>query len=177
MRAAYVIGAVLVLIVTFRPGEAVPANEPARDRNPFGVPDVPDPDGQDVQNYAANVQLAGDDKDANAEQWVKDVKPGDKGSLDGEWSERWNADGGDWNYGTEASKIKVVGDRVYILANCSTGKYLIDLKREKNRLIGKYRGVDDPCDTGPVVFEVVSDERIDGSWGGTGRWDFRRKLR
>ncbi len=146
-------------------------------RNPFAVPDVKDPNSPDVRDFAKGVKLPGDANDANAEQWVKEAKPGKKGSLDGHWSDRWNTNGGDWNYGKAAAQIKVVGDRVYILVNASNGRFLIDTKREKNRLVGKYQGVDNPDDTGAIVLQVVGDERIDGNWAGQGRWDFRRMLK
>ncbi len=146
-------------------------------RNPFGVPDVKNPDDEDARALAARVKLSGDAKDPNAEQWVKQATDGKKGSLEGEWSDRWNAGGGDWSYGTGAARIKAVGERVYILVNASNGKLLIDLKREKNRLVGRYQGIDDPSDTGPCVFLVVDEERIDGNWADKGRWDFRRRLK
>jgi hypothetical protein len=149
----------------------------AQSRNPFAVPDVKDPNSPDVRDFAKTVKLPGDANDPNAEQWVKDAKPGKKGALDGHWSDRWNTNGGDWNYGKAAAQIKVVGDRVYILVNASNGRFLIDTKREKNRLVGKYQGVDNPDDTGPIVLQVVGDERIDGNWAGQGRWDFRRMLK
>jgi hypothetical protein len=144
--------------------------------NPFGVPDVKDPDGADVREFARQVRLPGDSNDPNAEQWVKEARPGKRGSLDGEWFERWHGGDGNWNYG-KVARIKVVGDRVYILAHSSNGRFLVDLKREGNRLIGRYQGLDDPNDSTPVVFKVVDDERLDGQWGGPGRWDFRRKIR
>lgn len=82
------------------------------------------------------------------------------------------------NYG-KGTEIKVVGDRVYMLVNASNGKFLIDLKRDKDRLMGKYQGIDNPNDTGACLFLIVDDERLDGAWGtaGMGRWDFRRKLK
>lgn len=145
-------------------------------RNPFGVQDIPDPDGEDVQQFAARFLLGGA-KDPNAEQWVKDETQGKKGSLEGEWFDRWNSPGSDWNYGKGPSKIKVVGNRVFILVDASNGKFLLDLKREKDRLVGKFQGVDNPNDTGPAVLVIVDDERIDGNWAGQGRWDFRRRIK
>jgi hypothetical protein len=148
-------------------------------RNPFGVPDVPDPDGEDVREFAARAGLAGDDRDANAEQWVKGATAGTRTSLDGEWSDRWKGNVGDWRYGKGPTHVKAVGERAYVLINSSNGRFLMDLKREKNRLVGRFQGVDDPRDTGTCVFLVVDGERIDGTWGGLSshRWDFRRKLK
>lgn len=139
-------------------------------RNPFGVNDIPDPDGKDVQQLAAQV-------DPNAEAWVKESTAWAKGSLDGEWFERWNGPGGDWHYGKGPAQVKTVGDRVYILVDSANGRFLIDLKRDRSRLSGRYRGIDNPNDTGPCVFLVVGDDRLDGNWSGTGRWDFRRKAK
>jgi len=154
----------------------VSADEGKRVRNPFGVEDVKDPDGKDVQDYAKSVTLKGDRDDANAKQWVRETTKGPRASLEGEWQERWNQDGGAWNPGKGAAQVKVVGDRVYILVAAAQHKQLIELKRDGNRLIGRYQRVDDPSQSGPIVFEVVSDERFDGAWGTNGRWDFRRKL-
>src|SRR5262245_1186397 len=67
-----------------------------RQRNPFGFADVPDPDGKDVQAFAAQVKLLGDARDANAEQWAREVTAGHRESLDGEWYGRWNFTGRPW---------------------------------------------------------------------------------
>jgi hypothetical protein len=157
-------------------GGAYDQHEDGKPRNPFGVKDIEDPDDDAVQDLAARVMLTGDDGDANAEQWVQEATAGKKGSLEGKWFDRWGNPL--LNYGT-GTEVKVVGNRVYMLVNASNGKFLIDLKRDKNRLLGKYQGIDNPSDTGPCVFLVVDDERIDGVWGpsGTARWDFRRKLK
>jgi hypothetical protein len=102
---------------------------------------------------------------------------GKKGSLDGEWFDRWNSGEGEWQYGTGPAQVKEVGNRVYILVKASNGRYLLGLKRDKKRLAGRYRGIDDPNDMGACVLLIVNDERIDGNWAGAGRWDFRRKLK
>jgi hypothetical protein len=178
MRMARGIAGVSVFVLLAGGFAGLPksAANDGKTRNPFGVPDIQDPDDESVQDLAAKAKLAGDDKDSNAEQWVKEATEGWRASLEGKWSDRW----GDThqNYGT-GTEIKVVGDRVYMLVNASNGKFLIDLKRDKNRLMGKYRGITNAGDTGPCVFLVVSDERLDGVWGsgGTARWDFRRKLK
>jgi hypothetical protein len=172
-RGTIVVAFVTLLVLA----GAAPAEEKEKTRNPFGVNDVADPDGKDVREFAEKVKLPGDDKDANAVQWVKEKTSGKKGSLDGHWLDRWSTGGGDWNHGKEGTRIKVVGDRVYILVHAANGKFLIDAKRKKNRLVGRYQGVDNPNDTGPIVLKVVGDERIDGEWAGQGRWDFRRKLK
>ena len=172
MRAIGIITGVLAVLLLAACGQADDR------RNPFGVPDVQDPDGQDAQNLAESVKLAGDANDPNAEQWARKETRGKKGSLDGEWSNRWNGNDSAWHYGAGPTRIKEIGDRVYMLVHASNGKYLLDLKRTKNRLVGKYQGIDEVAnDTGPCVLLIVDDERIDGNWAGLGRWDFRRKLK
>lgn len=148
-----------------------------RTRNPFGVKDVPDPDGADVQAFAKEhlPELTGKDDDPNAEKWVAEETAGNAGSLGGKWFDRWGKPDS-WMTSRKASEVRVVGDRVYILANCTNGKFLLDLRRDKNRLIGRYQGIDTPTDTGPCVFLIVGDERLDGRYRGA-RWDFQRDLK
>lgn len=178
MRATWFLPTTLAVVLTgaFLSAGAEPPAQDKKVRNPFGAPDIQDPDGDDVQALAARVKLAGDDRDANAEPWVKEATVGKVGSLEGQWSDRWNTTG-DWYYGQGPTHIRVIGDRVYVLVNSSNGQFLIDLKRTKNWLVGRYRGIDCPFDTGACVFLVVNNERIDGNWAGYGRWDFRRKLK
>ena len=93
---------------------------------------------------------------------------------------RWNHNGQDgWSTGKSTTKIKTVDDRVFMLVESSNGRFLIDLKYDKKNktMAGRCRGITSEADTGPCVFRVVDDERIDGSWRGVGRWDFRRKLK
>lgn len=147
-------------------------------RNPFGVADVPHPDAKDVKDFVARVKtrLKADDKDANAVQWTKEATQGRRGTLDGEWEQRWN--GGSAGATTIAGKatIRTLGDRVYILFKDSTNTtYLLDLKREGNYLIGRYMNQGEPSDSTPWFGIIVDDERIDGIWT-EGRWDSRRKL-
>src|SRR5947209_4077200 len=119
-------------------------------RNPFKVEDVSDPDGQDVQDFADKAKLAGDDKDDNAQQWATapEGADGKKGSLEGTWDSRWNSNGGNWMSGT--AKVKVKGDRVYILYK-DQGTYLVEAKRKGKKLIGRYVNVDAKGDTSPWV--------------------------
>lgn len=148
-------------------------------RNPFGVADVADPYGQDIQQFAARVRLSGSDTDPNARQWVTKTGGGVPGSLDGEWFGRWEEGSG------SNAEIQVKGDRFYAIYSDGQGRlkgktWIIEAVIEPNhRLVGRWVQVGNPRDTGPFVAKVVSDERIDGvwSWDGRGRWDFRRKLR
>ncbi len=175
----------LALTVIVLAATLVLADKPAKDdkpktRNPFGLKDIEDPDGEDVFDLLKTFDLKGDAKDANAEQWVKDATEGTKGSLDGEWFERWNHNGqAGWNIGKSTTKIKTVADRVYLLIESSNGQFLMDLKYDKKTktMAGRYRCITHEADTGPCVFKVVDDERLDGTWRGVGRWDFRRKLK
>ena len=156
-------------------GTALLADED-KARNPFGVKDVPDPDGEDVKAFAEKVKLSGGADDENAKLWTDKTVKGTPKSLDSEWASRWNGGsaGTEWIDGT--AEVKSVGDRVYILYKDKTGSYLIDAKREKkDRLVGRYVSVDQPGDSSPWVGQIVNQERIDGEWT-MGRWDLRRKL-
>jgi hypothetical protein len=42
-------------------------------RNPFGFPDIIAPDGPDVMQLAARIQMPGGPDDGNAPQWAEDV--------------------------------------------------------------------------------------------------------
>jgi hypothetical protein len=64
-------------------------------RNPFGVQDVPDPDGEDVTAFASGVRLTGSADDDNAEAW-DGPSAAAPAALEGNWLSRWNADGLGW---------------------------------------------------------------------------------
>jgi hypothetical protein len=152
------------------------ADDKEKPRNPFNVVDVPDPDGEDVKDFAARTKLEGDARDANAEQWAEKPTPGKKDSLDGEWSSRWNGGSAGDNWVAGAATVKKVGDRIYILYKDRTGAYLIEAKMQgKSRLVGRFLAQRDDGEAGPWVGEIVNAERIDGAWN-MGRWDLRRKL-
>jgi hypothetical protein len=138
--------------------------------NPFGVVDVMAPDWNDVQLFAATVQLSGASTDANAAPWPP-AQP--EGPLDGEWAGRWSGGSAEDQWASGTATIRTVGERVYILFSQGGGAYLIDARREGNRLVGKYLNLHDHRDTYPWVGLIVDHERIDGAWTG-GRWDFRR---
>jgi tetratricopeptide (TPR) repeat protein len=155
---------------------AEPPAKADKPRNPFGVADVQNPDDKEVKEFAAKVKLSGDAKDANAAKWVEGAVTGKEGSLDGEWSSRWNGGGAgkDWASGT--ATVKAVGDWVYILYKDGTYSYLIEAKFDgKNRFVGRYVNLRDAKETTPWVGVLVNAERIDGQWT-LGRWDLRRKL-
>jgi hypothetical protein len=168
--------AAVVLVLALAAGSVCTAGREEKTRNPFDVKDVPDPNGEDVKEFAAKVKLSGDGKDANAAEWAAKATAGKASSLDGEWSSRWNggSSGNDWTSGT--ATVQTAGDRVYILYKDQTGTYLIDARREgKRRLVGRYLKLDSATDASPWVDVVVDDERIDGE-GTMGRWDLRRKV-
>jgi hypothetical protein len=151
-------------------------------RNPFGVMDVPDPDGPEVAAFAAAAMLDGSADDANAQAWATAVDR-DHGGIEGDWASRWNGgvdptipgDGKEkWKQGQ--GEVKIVGERVYLLFDWQHGtrRGLIDARHEgANRLVGKYINLTDPKTTRPWIGLIVDDSRIDGRWPG-GRLDFRR---
>jgi hypothetical protein len=142
-------------------------------QNPFGVANVPDPDGRDVTAFAATATLSGFDGDANASNW-SGASDQPHRTIEGAWSSRWNGEGFDWQQGT--GEIKARGDRVYILFDWGNGagKGLIEAHRQgSDKLVGRYLNLVDPSITRPWVGLIVSNERIDGFHTG-GRIDFRR---
>ena len=106
-----------------------------------------------------------------------------RGTIEGEWSSRWNGaadptipgDAPDkWKQGR--GEARIVGDRVYLLFDWDSGKRrgLIDARREgPRRLVGKYINLNNPEIMVPWVGLMVSDQRIDGYFT-LGRVDFRR---
>lgn len=142
-------------------------------RNPFGVPDAPDPDGEDVAAFAEEVRLSGSPDDDNAAGWHgRSVAA--PASIEGEWSSRWNADGIAWQAGR--GELRSVGDRVFILFDWDEGtkRGLIEARRDgRDRLIGRYLNLSAPEITRPWVGLIVDTTRIDGEHSG-GRIDFRR---
>ena len=136
-------------------------------RNPFSVPDVPDPAGPDVLAFAEQVPST-DTDDENAMAWVAIAT--DAVGLSGAWSSRWRTGSEEWQQGV--ATIHLEGDRVFILYK-DAGTYLLEGVRRGDRLIGRYVNLNNPTDTSPWVGILVNDHRIDGFWA-LGRWDFRR---
>ena len=146
------------------------------ERNPFGVKDVPNPDGEDVQAFAREANFSQTRRMTMLLKWSEKATEGKAGTLDGEWSCRWSSIGGgvtNWYFGT--ATVRTVKDRVYILCKDETGTFLIDTVRKGNRLVGRYMGIWSNSDSTPWVGVIVDNERIDGIWSG-GRWDLRRQL-
>jgi hypothetical protein len=153
-----------------------------RTRNPFGVMDVPDPNDQEVVEFAAGAKLAGTLDDENAKAWATASGRDQHDAIEGSWSSRWNGGAdptipGDapnkWKQGQ--TEVKAVGDRLYLLFDWDNGarRGLIDAHREGIRLVGKYINLTSPSITRPWIGLIVSDRRIDGQWT-SGRLDFRR---
>ena len=152
-------------------------------RNPFSVMDVPNPNDQQVFEFAAITSLAGTSDDDNAGNWETPSERDQHDTLEGNWSSRWNGGAdptipGDakdkWKQGR--AELRAAEDRVYILFDWNDGarKGLIEAQREgTTRLVGKYINLTDPKIIRPWVGLIVSNQRIDGRWSG-GRLDFRR---
>jgi hypothetical protein len=143
--------------------------------------DVPNPDDQEVMEFAASTKLAGTPGDENAEAWTASSND-ECDATEGNWSSRWNGGAdptipGDtankWKFGQ--AEVKAVGDRLYLLFDWDNGarRGLIDAHREGTKLVGKYINLTDPKITRPWIGLIVSNQRIDGRWTG-GRLDFRR---
>ncbi len=142
-------------------------------RNPFGVQDVPRPDGEDVTAFASGVRLTGSADDDNAGAWDAPSAAAPV-SMEGNWSSRWRGDGFDWQMGH--GRLSVDRERVYIMFDWedATKQGLIDARWDgQNRLIGRYLNLSTPEITRPWVGLIVDAARIDGEHSG-GRIDFRR---
>jgi hypothetical protein len=152
-------------------------------RNPFGVMDVPDPNDQEVEAFAAGAKLEGSVDDENAGAW-RTVGDADRCDvIEGAWFSRWNGGAdptipGDakekWKQGR--AEARMARERLYLLFDWDGGarRGLIDARRDgANRLVGKYINLTDPTITRPWIGLIVSNRRIDGRWSG-GRLDFRR---
>jgi hypothetical protein len=114
-------------------------------RNPFNVKDVPDPDGQDVKEFAANTKIESSTNDANAQARNGSVGNENHGSIEGVWSSRWNREGYAWKQGR--AEVRKIGDRVYILFNWDDGSQtgLIDARQASPyKLVGRYTNLGDP---------------------------------
>jgi hypothetical protein len=153
-----------------------------RTRNPFGVMDVPHPNGEEVLEFAIIARLAGTSDDENAKAWTAPSGRDQYGAVEGKWSSRWNGGADPAIPGDAANKwkqgqaeVRAVGDRLYLLFDWTNGarRGLIDAHREGSRLVGKYTNLTDPKVTRPWIGLIVSNQRIDGRWS-AGRLDFRR---
>lgn len=152
-------------------------------RNPFGVQDAPDPNGEGIDRFAASVRLDGAASDVNAEAWGPRASPLQASSIGGNWSSRWNGGAdpavlGDtaaaWKEGE--ARVKMALGRIYILFDWSDGarRALLDVRQVGlQHLVGRYINLGNPAITQPWAGLIVDNHRIDGRWT-HGRLDFRR---
>jgi len=152
-------------------------------RNPFDVMDFPNPNDQEVVEFAAGAKLAGTSDDENAKAWTPPSDRDQYVAIEGNWSCRENggADptipgdaGNKWKQGQ--AEARATGGRVYLLFDWDSGarRGLIDAQRDgTTRLVGKYINLTDPKITRPWIGLIVNNQIIDGRWSG-GRLDFRR---
>jgi hypothetical protein len=144
--------------------------------------DVPDPDNQEVLEFASRATLPGTSDDENAKAWVAPSDPDQHRAIEGNWFGRWNGGADPTIPGDAANKwkngraeVKTAGDRLFLLFDWDNGarRGLLDAHRDGARLVGKYINLTDPNITRPWIGLIVSNQRIDGRWTG-GRMDFRR---
>ena len=141
-------------------------------RNPFGIPDIADPTGDDVLAHHDRAPLDGGDKDPNAEAWPEVPVEGDPMKFDGVWLGRWTSGAPTTWYGTSETRIAKRGERLYILQ----GSWYIEALRQRDgRYAGRWVSAGSATGGGTWVGRIVNDERIDGDWA-SGRWDFRRRF-
>jgi len=138
-------------------------------RNPFSVDDVPDPQGADVEAFAAGIPTRREiEVDENAVAWVAIATAVD--GIEGAWSSRWRTGDGEWIRGV--ATLHKAHERAFILYK-NDETYLIEAVMHGDRLVGRSVNVGDPNDSTPWVGHVVDPYRIDGYWR-HGRWDMRR---
>src|SRR3954447_4066627 len=97
-------------------------------RNQFGVMDVPNPNDQEVLEFAASAKLAGTSDDENAKAWTAPSDRGQYDAIKGNWFSRWNGGADPTIPGDAANKwkqgqaeVNAAGDRVYLLFDWDNG--------------------------------------------------------
>jgi hypothetical protein len=98
-----------------------------RTRNPFDVMDVPNPNDQEVLKFAAGAKLAGTSDDENAKAWTAPSDRDQYGTIEGNWSSRWNGGADPTIAGDAANKwkqgqagVKAAGGRLYSYSTGTT---------------------------------------------------------
>lgn len=71
--------------------------------------------------------------------------------------------------------VRTIGEHVYILHRSPSAAWLIEARREENRLLGQWMNIGNLAESRPWVGLIVDGERIDGQWP-AGRLDLRRRL-
>ena len=99
-----------------------------RTRNPFDVMDVPNPNDQEVLEFATRAKLAGASDDENAKAWAALSDHDQYEAIEGNWSSRWNGGADPTIPGDAANKwkqgkaeVKAAGDRLYLQFNWDNG--------------------------------------------------------
>ncbi len=72
------------------PGNRRSVDQDRQTRNQFGVMDVPNPNDQEVLEFAAGAKLAGTSDDENAVAWATPSDRNQYDTIEGNWSSRWN---------------------------------------------------------------------------------------
>lgn len=150
--------------------------------NPWEIAYEPVPIGADAERLFADAKLDGGDGDANAEQWTDESRYALAGSLEGQWSGRWQTgESSEWRLATAPVDAVVRDDRLLMRFTDELGTYLIVLRKGADgAYVGRYLNVAAPAVCSPFATRVVSPERIDGAWinaeGKISRWDFRRQV-
>jgi hypothetical protein len=151
-------------------------------RNPFGLKDVNDPEGEDcIQFAAANLKLLGNADDPNAKIWSNKVKspeqsPAGSNELDGTWAGRWGGGSAGDDFIAGIDTVRIANNRIYIKHVDKTNTYLIEAVRDAqdpNIFCGRYHNCGATSDSTPWCGKVINKYRIDGIWT-MGRWDLQR---
>lgn len=145
----------------------------AEHRNPFDIPDIEDPTGEDVRAHAARITLPGDDKDFNAPAWPPAISKDEPMKIDGVWWGRYDSGLRGAYSDPEVARIAKRGDRLFILQGIW---YVEAIKQKDGSYAGRWVSKDSTTGGGTWVGRLVNDQRIDGDWD-SGRWDFRRKFK
>jgi hypothetical protein len=155
----------------------------AHARNPFGVMDVPDPEGRDVLDFAGGATLDGATNDENAATWCAQQPRDIPDSFNGAWASRWKGGADPTIPGDTADKwkqgqaeLRTIADRVFLLFDWNGGirRGLIEARLDnRSRLTGRYINLTSPEIIRPWIGLIVDGRRIDGRFP-EGRLDFRR---
>jgi hypothetical protein len=130
------------------PGNRRSFDQGRQTRNQFGVMDVPNPNDQEVLEFATGANLAGTSDDENAIAWLTPSDRNQYDTIEGNWSSRWNGGADPTIPGDAANKwkrgqaeVRTASDRIYILFDWDNGarRGLIDAQREgTTKLVGQF---------------------------------------
>jgi hypothetical protein len=155
-------------------------NQSSARRNPFDVMDVPNPNDQEVQEFATGTKLEGTPDDENRHGRPRATAINTARSKE-VWSSSWNGRCGPHDPERCRGQMETGSSRSescrrpYLspirLGQCGR-RGLIDARREGTRLVGRYINLTGQKVTRPWIGVIVSNQRIE-RWTG-GRLDFRR---